>query len=96
MSRTNRGFLRVPRSKRKSEQTKVQQQVLETAAKRAQTEFERAAQRICGVTVKLMLEEFQSVLEGDENSNDKVAKFQEIIDENTKKADLMIYGRSED
>ena len=85
MATNNRGYLRVPRSRRKSEREHLDQQALEKSALKAQEEFQRAAQRICGVTVKLMLEELAGVVEG--NGDIKT-----YIDNKTHEAEKMIAG----
>lgn len=89
--RISRGFLRVPRSKRKNEKVKLLQSLVEEASKKfelatkknSKKEFDQVAKLVCGVTVKALLEDIKAVV----NDKDELSRF---VREKLKEADAVI------
>lgn len=79
-----RGFLRVPKAKRRNEKMKM----LETLAKKAtvvfsERDFESAAKLTCGITMVAVIEELKIVA-------NKPKELEKFISEKTKEAELIL------
>lgn len=92
MARNNRGYLRVPRSKRKNEQNKKKGEFMEALALSVKSKFEQAALTICGITVSLMLDELEQICEEGEHLtlDELLNKLHDFIKEQSEKAETMV------